>query len=187
MNSPEAWTELLDSARVRLDPGLTDDELADVESCYGFVFAPVHRLFLTTGVPVGDGWVDCRNAPEAELHRRLNWPAEGLVFDVLNNAFWPRSWGARPQDRSAATDLALNHIDRLPQLIPIYGHRYLPAAPTVEPTPVFSVYQSDVIYYGYDLADYLANEFRQPRQAKSNVPSVGFWSDLAYGADAEDL
>lgn len=106
---------------------------------------------------------------------------------MQNNSFWPRSWGARPQSIGEATRLARAQISRLPKLIPIFSHRYLPAAPTVEPTPVFSVHQSDVIYYGYDLADYLAHEFPQPRQPKPKPPYVPFWSDLAFGAEPEDL
>jgi hypothetical protein len=45
---------------------------------------------------------------------------------------------------------------------------------------VFSVYQSDIIYYGRDLTDYLNREFRSPmdRSPIVGVRPVRFWSDL---------
>ena len=47
----------------------------------------------------------------------------------------------------------------VPMLIPIYSHRFLPGAPSPAGSPVFSVYQTDVIYCGSDLAAYVAAEF----------------------------
>ena len=41
-----------------------------------------------------------------------------------------------------------------PRLIPLISHRYLPETANETGNPVFSVYQSDVIHYGTDVADY---------------------------------
>ena len=44
---------------------------------------------------------------------------------------------------------------------------------------MFSVYQSDVIYYGGDLADYFEREFVDPRRPlPQHIKHVRFWSDL---------
>lgn len=43
-------------------------------------------------------------------------------------------------------------------LIPVCGHRYLPAEPCSAGNPVLSVYQMDIIVYGRDLAAYFAAE-----------------------------
>jgi hypothetical protein len=66
-----------------------------------------------------------------------------------------------------------------PKLVPLVSHRYLPSEPNEAGNPIFSIYQSDVIYYGADLADYFEREFGNTR-----TPVVGparpirFWSEL---------
>jgi hypothetical protein len=55
---------------------------------------------------------------------------------------------------------------------------------------VFSIYQTDVIYYGDDLVDYIAREFHVPPLYPSPVVGrrrIPFWSDLAEGAEPEEL
>ena len=47
-----------------------------------------------------------------------------------------------------------------PKLIPIYSSRYIPESPKETGNPVFSVYQTDIIYYGFDLLSYFENEFK---------------------------
>ena len=44
-------------------------------------------------------------------------------------------------------------------MVPVYGHRYLPAGRGSYGHPVLSIYQTDIIVYGTDLADYIDNEF----------------------------
>lgn len=181
------WTRQLDAAGIPVDLGLRDEELTGVEQRFGFTFAPVHRSFLAQALPLGPGWVDWRRHPTRAIQDRLDWPEDGLIFDVLNSDFWPHSWGPRPSDDGQAVLIARNEIRRLPTLVPIYSHRYLPAAPTAEPTPVFSVSQSDVIVYGDDLSDYLAHEFHLPRHPDQEPAHIEFWSELAYGADNDEL
>ncbi len=68
-------------------------------------------------------------------------------------------------------------------VVPIFGHRYIPSFPLEEGNPVFSVYQMDIIYYGYDLANYLSVEFQFVLPENFNVPDtprrIGFWSHWA--------
>lgn len=187
MDDSNSWVDLLETAKITVEAGMTDRELVTVEERFGFVFAPVHRQLLAAGLPVGSGWVDWRHDPASKIQERFDWPEEGLVFDILNNDFWPRSWGPRPTADEHAVVAARAAIAQLPRLVPIYSHRYVPAAPTVEPTPVFSVYQSDVIYYGSDLSNYLAREFGARPLLGPKPGHVAFWSDLAWGAENEDL
>jgi hypothetical protein len=50
------------------------------------------------------------------------------------------------------------------------------------------VYQSDVIYYGDNLLDYVAHEFKvSPLEPSTDRPRVPFWGDLADGAENQDL
>jgi hypothetical protein len=48
-------------------------------------------------------------------------------------------------------------------MVPLYGHRYLPAGRGSWGRAVLSMWGTDIIYYGNDLADYIAREFGPPR------------------------
>ncbi len=63
----------------------------------------------------------------------------------------------------------------------MYGHRFLATQPADGPRTVVSVRQAvDSIFYGNDLADYFAYEFRidRPAWATSEPPPVPVWEDL---------
>ncbi|NQW85764.1 MULTISPECIES: hypothetical protein [unclassified Frigoribacterium] len=105
------------------------------------------------------------------------------MFDVENNVFWPASWGERPDSVAARFKIVKGQVNEWPQFVPLYGHRYLPAAPSGPGAPVFSVHQADVIIYGSNLLDYAAREFGTPRSIPSaDVETYGLesWSFLAF-------
>ena len=172
---------------VRLEPGLSDEEVSRVEDRFGFSFGPEHRELLQSAVPVGESWPDWRNDSDEDLRGRLDWPVEGLLFDVRNNGFWPASWGDAPDGEEDREPQARAHPVRVPRLTPIFAHRYLTADEQFTPSPVFSVHQTDVIFYGDDLLDYVAHEFHVPPPHPSARTYVPFWSDLADGAENPDL
>lgn len=183
-------TEAVDrlrSASVKLKRGLSNRELAGIERSLGFTFNPEHRRLLALVLPTGESWPDWRHASTDQLRLRFDWPIDGVIFDVQNNGFWPSSWGERPGDPSLAERCARDQLSRVPRLVPIYGHRYMAADSAYAPSPVFSVYQTDVIYYGDNLLDYISHEFRIPPLHPSDPTRVPFWSDLALGTEAKDL
>ena len=165
------------SGRIPLAPGLTQDEITAVEQEFGFTFAPDHRDFLAAGLPTGRHWPDWRAPNRDNLRARLTAPVEGILFDITQNDFWYDGWGPRPSDPSAAADAASGYLLTAPRMIPIFSHRYLPAA--LPGHPVLSIYQSDVIYYGADIVDWLNREFAlgspSPTSPRATVP---FWRDL---------
>ena len=92
-------------------------------------------------------------------------------------------WGSRPSDNEAAFAIARDKINAAPKLIPICGHRYIPDTPNIEGNPVFSVYQTGIIYYGSDLGNYLENEFHYYFQTseyflKQPIREIELWSRL---------
>ncbi len=177
----------LRGAGVTLTRGLSDGELSKLETALGFTFGPEHRRLLAAVLPTGDSWVDWRHASSDDLRSRLDWPIEGVIVDVRGNAFWPVSWGERPDSPAMAEKLARDHVGRVPRLVPIFSHRYLAADPVYAPSPVFSVHQTDVIYYGDNLLDYIAHEFGALPRQRARPTRVPFWSDLAVNLDSEDL
>jgi hypothetical protein len=61
-------------------------------------------------------------------------------------------------------------------MIPVYGHRYTPAeSPVLGAYPVFSVVQTDVIYYGRDVDSYLKVEFAGEPVIFANTIPTGEW------------
>ena len=173
--------EMLDGAGVVISPGLTEIELARVESVVDAHLPDDLRSFLSEGLPLGKGFPDWRQPDSNSIRDQLSWPLEGIAFDIEQNAFWLNAWGVRPPDLAEALSVARVQIDAAPRLIPIMGHRYLPAEPDLPGNPVLSVYQTDIIYYGDDLATYLRCEFHQLPYANAvhaGCRRVRFWSDL---------
>ena len=172
---------------VRFEDGLSDAESNRVEQRFGFRFPPDLRAFLSFGLPASEGFPNWRSDAEDELERRLDLPADGICFDIGHNAFWYDPWGPRPDRLEDAWALARRRIAAAPTLMPVYGHRFIPAEPPESGNPVFSVVQADIIRFGDDLPSYLTNEFRDRRDAATATPSrqaarpVPFWDDLVMG------
>ncbi len=182
---PHQLENLLFASTATLTEGVSDSEFEEIEGRFGFKFGPDHRELLATTLPLGKGWPDWRGDTNAKLQSRLDWPIEGLIFDIKHDQFWPPSWGARPEDTTEATILGREKLRSIPILVPVFSHRCLPAAPCEPLSPVFSVYQSDTIYYGCDLADYLKNEFGGMCVIEGTPKYVPFWSELAEGREDE--
>jgi hypothetical protein len=118
------------------------------------------------------------------LRDALTWPITGVLFDVEHDAFWDHRWGERPADTCARLQLAGEKLAAVPQLVPVYAHRYLPAGRGTFGHPVLSIHQSDVICYGTDLVDCVYQEFGAGAGYERNDqrwrprPTVAFWSEL---------
>src|SRR6266705_1474950 len=102
----EALRRLAEQCRVEIDPGLTGVELDGVEQRLGLEFADDHRAFLAAGLPVGRGWPDWRDGEIEQLRERLEWPVDGVLFDVEHNVFWHPDWGTRPARMTDALAVA---------------------------------------------------------------------------------
>jgi hypothetical protein len=156
--------------------GYTQAELGDAQERFGLVFPPDLVALLRDRRPVrGHDWTD-----HVAIQRMLDWPFEGLLFDVEHNTLWWPEWGEKPDDPQAREEVLRSVLSRAPKLIPLISHRYLPEQPHEAGNPVFSVHQSDVIYYGTDLIDYFEREFmgRSHRPWPDQIKYIPFWSDL---------
>ncbi|WP_431230113.1 hypothetical protein [Paenarthrobacter nicotinovorans] len=89
----EEALEVLYAAKVPLAPGLSPWQLEDVEEQFSFEFSPDHARFLSLAMPIGPGWVDWLGDPVG-IQKRLDWPRDGVLFDVRESAFWPEEWAS---------------------------------------------------------------------------------------------
>lgn len=188
----EAAHRLAATGLYEFEPGLTDFEFEDIERKYGFEFADDHRAFLAAGLPVNvppqDGqtwsrpWPEWRGGDLDSLRRQFDSPVEGVLVGVEHNGFWYGGWGERPADGAVALEAARRHLREVPVLVPVYAHRYLPAGRGSFGHPVLSMWQTDIIYYGLDLVDYMHQEFDEARgetdESWSPRAMVPFWRDL---------
>ncbi|MFI8942795.1 hypothetical protein [Streptomyces syringium] len=186
--TPEAARGLQSLLRAQIGPGLSEREFDAVEDRFGFSFSADHRVFLAAGLPHGSRrWPDWRNGDPEDLAARLSQPVEGVLFDVEHNGFWHPVWGLRPAETSDALRIAQSELATVPQLVPVYSHRYLPGTAGEWGHPVLSVRQTDIIFYGNDLADYIRHEFTGRSSRFPAHATVGFWSYFVGGGPGFDV
>jgi hypothetical protein len=169
------------SYQIEFAPGLTDLEVEATEDRFGFRFPPDLREFLQTALPCGPRFPNWRSGDVKELREWLNLPKEGILFDIEQNKFWLQEWGPCPDTMAAALDFASTLIEDAPSLIPVYGHRMMPEEPEQHGNPVLSIHQTDIIYYGVNLQQYLSCEFcglRYGEAVEGNLPRIRFWTDF---------
>lgn len=174
------WPLLISQMKERgidFDIGLTDAEVAAAEGRFGFRFPPDLRAFLQTALPLGERFPNWRSGNEADLREWLDMPRQGILFDIEHNGFWLDEWRPRPVALADAKRAASELVAGAPKLIPIFIHRMMPDEPHLAGNPVFSVHQTDIIHYGFNLADYLRHDFHLPgREAwPDSVRQIRFW------------
>jgi hypothetical protein len=188
MNNQQAFEIISALTRkgIHFETGLNDNEVEKIESKFHFLFPDDLRLFLQNGLHISEGFVNWRQGLVSEgmaenINSRLNWPLDGMIFDIKNNDFWFEQWGERPDGLQDRIALATKFYLTYPRLIPVYDHRYIPSRPHQAGNPVFSIQQMDIIYYGYDLISYFTKEFKIELPGDCEVltePNVEieFWS-----------
>jgi hypothetical protein len=156
--------ELLKEKGIHFDRGLTNSEITEIETLFGINFPLDLKLFLQTGFPISKDFANWRLALTDDTEKKnitnlLNWPLDGMLFDIDNNSFWVKDWGTKPESQEEQHRIAEKNYLLYPKLIPIYSHRFIPSRPLEVDNPIISVYQMDIIYYGYDLLSYFEHEF----------------------------
>jgi hypothetical protein len=159
----EVWTD-----------GYSLGELEAAQERYGLRFPSDLLGLLLDRRPV-DGW-DWRSDDDG-IRRAIQHPLKGLLFDLEHNGLWWPEWGERPSSADARAEVLTSAVNAAPRLVPLIGHRYISEKPNEAGNPVFSVMQSDVIYYGANLAEYLANEF-EGTYSVGPTRHIPFWSEM---------
>ncbi len=160
--------------------GYSSSELAQIQAQWKVRFPPDLVDLLRRRRPLleGPGSFDWLGSDASHIQDRFDWPFEGLWFDVQHNDLWWPEWGDKPSTPPEQRARLKEVLAGVPKLIPLSGHRYLPAEPCEVGNPVFSVYQADIICYGADLQDWIDRE----RDGWSSRPlpplkEIRFWSE----------
>ena len=155
--------------------GYTQAQLDEAQEHFGLKFPPDLVDLYREKRPV-DAYDWTRDF--AKIREMMANPLEGLWFDVQHNALWLPDWGGKPSDPKDQYAILKSAIDAAPKQIPIISHRYLPEEPHEAGNPVFSVVQSDIIYYGSSIEDYFQREFHgyTSRPYPSEFKRIRFWS-----------
>ncbi|MDP6709162.1 MAG: SMI1/KNR4 family protein [Alphaproteobacteria bacterium] len=152
----------------------------DAQSHWAIRFPPdLKALYLEHRPLFPDGGaIDWVASEDAVIESRLAWPFEGFWLDVENNDIWWPEWGERPEDLENRYEAFRTAFDAAPKLIPLYSYRYIPSMPHEAGNPVFSVYQTDVIYYGTDIMDYLDRELGgwDSKPWPDEIVEIPFWT-----------
>jgi hypothetical protein len=81
-----------------------------------------------------------------------------------------------------ASAIARSDFATWPELLPVFGHRFLAAEPCRVGNPVFSIVQAEIVHYGSSLAHYLLNEFVEQDLSHTrpeDIQRIEIWSDYA--------
>ena len=170
----------LKSQGINTTPGLTNEEIRQIEEQYTIIFPQDLAAFLRFKLPISDGFPNWREGSEEELIDLLDRPLQGINFDIEHNNFWLSSWGEKPKSLHDSFEVARYQVSKAPKLIPIYKHRYIPSEPMNIGNPVYSVWQTDIIYYGFDLEDYFNREFGVPmiKPRMTEPRPIRFWEEI---------
>ena len=186
-DSTQAIVNLLTKPGIRLERGLTATQIERAQEIYEVRFPPDLRELLENVLPLDPPdferprFPDWRDENSDTIRMRLEWPLDGLLFDVERNGFWLEEWGDKPLELEQQFAIARDAVNAAPRLIPIWGHRFLPSEPHERGNPVLSVMQTDIIVYGRDLLSYFQNELGHKYENIEPTRPIRFWDFIMFG------
>lgn len=178
----ERVLSLLEAKHIRLDKGLTHDELFEIEGIYDIVFPNSLKSLLMVKLPISKGFYNWRNKEQQNvdfIKSMLNQPLR-YINEMPEEVYWCEDWGKEPKDKDVFKIEVKRRLSLAPKLIPIFSHRYMPVIIEDNP-PIISVHGGDIIYMGEDIIDYFYVEFGEKNQKDirfSSITPIPFWSDL---------
>lgn len=174
--------KLLKRQDVKFETGLTIEEIAKIEYIYTIKFPKSLKEFLMMALPISKGFFNWRNLDQDNvmfIKKIINRPTED-IYELAEEVYWCDDWGEEPENEIDIALIVRERLKSAPKLIPVYGHRYIPMIPE-DNSPIISIHDTDIIYYGQNLEDYFKVEFGGKEQGKiefKNINPIPFWSDI---------
>lgn len=168
---------------IKFDKGMSLQEISKIEKFYDISFPVELKKLYSINLPVSEGfynWRDMSKENMKQIKQALELPLQGLQSDLESGYFWCEDWGNQPLDMKTAQNILLRKYNMAPKLVPIFSHRYIPFIPNDLNIPIFSIVQSDIIYYGRNLISYLEVEFKLKQYNNNDITGkyIDFWSDF---------
>ncbi len=158
---------------------LTEPQIDEVEQKYGVKFNNEHKEFLKILHAIdkkeiieynGENdvvifeestWFYNWLVDEQEIVERLHGLSDWFYSDVEGlNKVWLKSWGKKPSSKEEREKIFQEWFSKIPQLLPIYNHRFVVGDDNLKWKPIISSWGSDIIVVGWDFRTYLLNEIR---------------------------
>jgi hypothetical protein len=172
----------LEGRGVRIGDGLSESDISRVSEFLRAKPPTIWIRLFSEFCPLGDGWPDWHSMTVDEAESLLRAPREMLELNILDGSWFP-SWGSRPEDPFEALTRANSELAKVPSLLPMHGHRYLPCDREDRTGPVLSVMGVDTVFASADLVSWFDQEFSDDYFARSmQQPPVPFWGELASDA-----
>ena len=184
----DAWEAYLEFALDRigddLGPGLTNRELAAIETLVGAQLPFEVGMLLVMGVPETLPWVQWHDDPETIWRTCATGLRAGLL-EAVDDGYWSPAWGARPEGDAARRDIAAERLGAAPGLFPLWADHAVPLGvaegrTSSDANPVVTVRGVTLEVRGVDLAAWMHAEFGVPLPMWQPDPDrrFAFWSDL---------
>jgi len=110
------------------------------------------------------------------------WIQRGIEFDIRNGSAWLERWGEPPSEAEDRIAVFRADVASWPTLVPV-ANRFHRITPNKPGNPVYSIMQTDIVYYGADLASWLASEFFRedpiPEAKEAMLPADSPWDAFA--------
>lgn len=179
--------EKLKKAGIEFSHGLSDREIEEIESAFGFRFPKEIASFLSCAYPISAGFFHYRDMSPQNMQSFHDFQKnieESFLFDIAHNAdslqamLSPLIGSIADQEEFKAAVLAA--LRKSTRLIPFYGHRCF--FDGMDGMPIVSFWQAvDTIFYGSDFENYLENEFSDPDhhnhfgEISHDIKNTGIW------------
>lgn len=171
-----------------LKKGLSNKDFDKIKKIYNLTFPTDLKMIYENYLPVSTNfydWSDFSVDNVNYIKEIINRPLDGILFDIEFNKFWMECFGEKTKDLKYNLKIAQKYYENnVYKPIPIYSHRYIPSYPSTENNPIFSIVQTDIIFYGNNIFNYFYIEFSKPqsklhqKMLKQQKKYTPFWSDI---------
>lgn len=154
--------------------GLSEAEIDHIEATYAVQFTPDHREFLRILHTLNQPFIYVEEATAGKAEQRrlenlcYNWLTdEATIRQRLAQPYqdlhggWLPEWGPKPATEAEQAEGFAQQFGKAPLLLPLHSHRYLVSEPCQSGNPVLSMWDFDIIIYGWNVRSYLLNEFAE--------------------------
>ena len=178
--------QILKDNGIKFDAGLTQSELEKIYEIYEIKFPLSLKSFLTTALPVSDGFYDWRDLSSENIMKIKNTMQHFYKFvkSASFEEYIPNSTYSLDQwykiSREQRVEVVVELYKNAPKIIPVYSHRFMLEINHDNDQPILSIHYDDIVYYGRNLQEYLLHEFCSVDISKyiSEYKNMPFLTDM---------